>query len=549
MAVNLHKSVSDQGNYFFLSYKKENAELLKKIVEKLRFNVWYDFGINCAEVWTEEIVRHLKQSQAVILFLSRDVLKPGVESFVYLEYNVAMRNHKDVMVVYLEDINDDDIPDSLAVWFEKLNTSQCLMYRADRSLDEWVEQIHQEVTKFSQRKKETALPPEPRQLTLSLCSNLADDQFMYLGTGDGHLSTDRRKICLYNEKSRMFEVRLMDNYGYLVSSFKQKPEMIRDSRIFYTPQNDYIFFMHENRIYIYNILKQKWEAPQGIKIKLDKGEVLKSMYEAKPGGCIFLFTQKDDYMYRILLFNVREGKLEKSWDLRHLRLRKEVCTLSSRTTDIISYCNADDEIVTIDLRKMETVHLTSNQMLEFLHEPDYLLSDVDDRMSHDGSLYTASTGRNIRVLDMHSGKKVDEDYVDNLRRLYLLNNGTVLKFDLQGNVYTTTVAGKTKIFDKDYFLSKNEFSGHIPHTMFYDELRDQFVFVTMAAPDTPTLQRVVVVDRHGHVLLISNNLVVPFSLDYVSCTVVRNELIVIFSSAHEKYKQRQSTIIYRGEYR
>ncbi|MCR4885211.1 MAG: toll/interleukin-1 receptor domain-containing protein, partial [Clostridiales bacterium] len=99
---------TDEGDYCFLSYKKEDIDYLRKIAPHFQFKAWYDFGIDYTEQWQEQIAKHIRESVFVILFLSNAVLVK--DSFVMDEFEIAVRHGKKVFTVFLEPIDEKNIP-------------------------------------------------------------------------------------------------------------------------------------------------------------------------------------------------------------------------------------------------------------------------------------------------------------------------------------------------------------------------------------------------------------------------------------------------------
>ena len=120
---------TDKGLYYFISYNSEDEDRVKqfvKIMHRYNFPFWYDDGLKTGEAWEESIANHIKDSEGMILFMSKGVLnKPN--SYVYLEYRMAKEAfNKKIYVVLLDEIKNDDVPPNYLGWWFRLTELQCV---------------------------------------------------------------------------------------------------------------------------------------------------------------------------------------------------------------------------------------------------------------------------------------------------------------------------------------------------------------------------------------------------------------------------------------
>ena len=136
-------------NYFFISYSSEDAERLTPVVKSLseKTPLWYDYGLPYGKNWHREITDRIEHAEAVILFLSKQVLAKGSDSYVYTEYTLAKNIfHKTIYVVQIEDIQKADIPNELLIWWIELERYQRIIADPRIKSESLAEQILHAVT-------------------------------------------------------------------------------------------------------------------------------------------------------------------------------------------------------------------------------------------------------------------------------------------------------------------------------------------------------------------------------------------------------------------
>lgn len=120
---------TDKGLFYFISYNSEDEDRVKqfvKIMHRYNFPFWYDDGLKTGQQWEEAIATHIRDSEGMILFMSKKLLsKP--DSYVYLEYKMAREAfHKNVYVVLLDEIKNEDVPPNFLGWWFRLTQLQCI---------------------------------------------------------------------------------------------------------------------------------------------------------------------------------------------------------------------------------------------------------------------------------------------------------------------------------------------------------------------------------------------------------------------------------------
>ena len=88
----------------FLSYSRTDFKRVEKIAEALMeagFDVWYDRNLKAGDPWTEELERHLLESDVVVVALSS---ASSSSKWVRREITFADGSNKPFVAVQLEEI-------------------------------------------------------------------------------------------------------------------------------------------------------------------------------------------------------------------------------------------------------------------------------------------------------------------------------------------------------------------------------------------------------------------------------------------------------------
>ncbi len=563
MAIYLGKNVNDSGDYFFLSYKKEDADILTEIVSKFGFDVWYDYGLNGGdESWSEVISNHLEKSKAVIFFLSKALLKHGDKSFPVMEYKTALRKNKKIIIVYIEEIDENkDIPNSLDFWYQDVISRQCIGYGRSLSTSELTREIEDSVNLLlssgsTARSSRPISTIQPKELKMNLFSSSTDNSIMYLGLNDAHLSSDMSRICLYNRSNKMFEVRDTDNINFTITAFSENPENLTASRIFYSPHNRYVYYIKSNKVHIYDIEKRKWNSSffsKGENIKLSKDECIYSIAEPKAGNITYLMLRSGKCFTRLIEYDLEKDKCNADWNLAPFNF----CTVSeyfkNNSMNLLLFCNTNNELCVLDLQNKKIFKVKDNpdfiQVIQnYFNQDNQKAVDVNNLLSHDGSLYSVEFNGGFEVISTQLGTNLCTIFEKNYQNVYLLKNSVVLSLDKNGTVICETFEGRQEIFTRKYFAESPVFNGNIPHTMLYDEVNGNYIFVVSEKTPKGSAHKIVVVDKLHRTVSVSSLMTVPFSNISCTCKISKDKLFVIFCSPNNRLNNQQSTVIYMCRY-
>jgi len=88
-------------------------------------NLWYDHGIEYGDYWEITISEKIKNSQAVILFFTKGILTK-TSSYVQREYKIAKIFHRNVYIVMLDRIKEEEIPVEKVAWWVEITEQQCI---------------------------------------------------------------------------------------------------------------------------------------------------------------------------------------------------------------------------------------------------------------------------------------------------------------------------------------------------------------------------------------------------------------------------------------
>lgn len=124
----------DESDFVFVSYYSRDPEILRRTGEickelhNLKVKLWYDRGISYGGDWQKTIVEHIGSSNAVIVFLSNELLSSSEgkgESGVILEYDIAVnQKKKKVIPIFINSINKDSINDAFGVFYSSVSRKQ-----------------------------------------------------------------------------------------------------------------------------------------------------------------------------------------------------------------------------------------------------------------------------------------------------------------------------------------------------------------------------------------------------------------------------------------
>ncbi len=128
MSRDLKITPTENKPFYFLSYNSEDQDRVAEYAKALHncgIPLWYDEGIEVGSIWETSIAKHIKDCEAVLMFISCGIFAKE-QSFVYKEYEMAKRRNKKPIIVLLDDIKDDDVPDQFFSWWIDVTHLQCI---------------------------------------------------------------------------------------------------------------------------------------------------------------------------------------------------------------------------------------------------------------------------------------------------------------------------------------------------------------------------------------------------------------------------------------
>ena len=151
------------GKRYFISYKNEDSERIGEITRRLNqmgVPMWYDYGIEKGERWSDEINRNIEECEAFILFATRKLFA-AEDTWVRKEFRLASMSKKKKYVVWLDDLNPyenpNDVHSKLKAWFVDVDDLQGI-----RMAGKTVEHIAWSmVTEFHLIQGKKPQPPSP----------------------------------------------------------------------------------------------------------------------------------------------------------------------------------------------------------------------------------------------------------------------------------------------------------------------------------------------------------------------------------------------------
>ena len=156
MSAYLGIEPTQRPDYYFVSYNNEDAERLSPLMKQLvHYNIplWYDYGLEYGEQWQAEIANRIQGCQAVLLFVTKGILEKQ-NSYVTVEYEMATRFFdKTVYVIMVDEIQKNEIPNSLLSWWIDVSHKQTLSLSQYSTSDALMEQFKRmlKINSFEER--------------------------------------------------------------------------------------------------------------------------------------------------------------------------------------------------------------------------------------------------------------------------------------------------------------------------------------------------------------------------------------------------------------
>ncbi len=115
-------------NYYFVSYNNDDAEQVSETACALNnagIPLWYDYGLKYGDEWERQITERIVKARALLLFFTKGILLKE-KSYVKREYQIAQMYKKEIFVLFIEDVADQDVPVPAAPWWLDIRERQSL---------------------------------------------------------------------------------------------------------------------------------------------------------------------------------------------------------------------------------------------------------------------------------------------------------------------------------------------------------------------------------------------------------------------------------------
>ncbi len=117
----------ERDKYFFVGYNSGDAQRVGEIVQRMHnrdIPLWYDYGINYGDEWEKIISGAIRNSQAVIIFVTKDLLYKE-DTYVRTERKIAGKFKKRIYYVTMDDeINVEKVTDDNMAWWVNIEAIQ-----------------------------------------------------------------------------------------------------------------------------------------------------------------------------------------------------------------------------------------------------------------------------------------------------------------------------------------------------------------------------------------------------------------------------------------
>ena len=120
MARDLEITPCEKEPFYFISYNTEDKDVVKEYVKELEkrgIPMWYDGGVRLGDDWEVELVRKIRASEGVIMFLSNNMAQKK-DSYVVDEFDTIKRfSNKKIFFVFLDMVDLCALPDEyVPIW-------------------------------------------------------------------------------------------------------------------------------------------------------------------------------------------------------------------------------------------------------------------------------------------------------------------------------------------------------------------------------------------------------------------------------------------------
>lgn len=132
-SVTVMQTYEGRENYIFVSYAHKNSAEVMRILERLwakGYRIWYDEGIVPGSEWTDYIASHVRNSAAVMLFISPESV---ASKYCNQEIVYALKHNKPILAVFLE---KTELSDGLDLQLCVLQSIDCEKFSTEGALVE-----------------------------------------------------------------------------------------------------------------------------------------------------------------------------------------------------------------------------------------------------------------------------------------------------------------------------------------------------------------------------------------------------------------------------
>lgn len=128
--------------YIFVSYSHKDKQYVESVIQLLQrqaCNIWYDPGITPGESWNDDIAKHLRKSQCVLVFISDNSIN---SEYVLDEIYYAKKGKIKMIPCYIEGI---PLPDEVDLSIGRIQAINCFAKNVGEAVYEIKKLLPEEV--------------------------------------------------------------------------------------------------------------------------------------------------------------------------------------------------------------------------------------------------------------------------------------------------------------------------------------------------------------------------------------------------------------------
>ena len=118
-------------NLIFISYSHKDSDFVKKAIAELEsqnYNIWYDESLEGGSRYNDKIATKIRNCDCFIAFMSRNYT---VSKYCKIEIEYALKQEKDIFIVYIDDVRESDLPPGIEMHISGLHA----VFRRDFETD------------------------------------------------------------------------------------------------------------------------------------------------------------------------------------------------------------------------------------------------------------------------------------------------------------------------------------------------------------------------------------------------------------------------------